>query len=87
MNSDVWFALMLSALAEMRHGTTTVRDLSRKLGMEQSALDGVLRFMLRKKLIRRLHPECRPKGCRGCHYQGKCQDLPVSGYELVEEPE
>ena len=79
--------MIQQVLAEMRRGTTSVRDLSRRLGMEQSALEGVLRFMLRKKLIRELHPECRPKGCRGCPYQGKCQDMPVIGYEVLGEPE
>ena len=77
--------MIRAILAEMRRGTITVRDLGRKLGMEPSALDGVLRFMLRKKLIRQLQPECRPKGCRGCHYQGKCQDTPVTGYGVVSD--
>jgi predicted transcriptional regulator len=70
-------------LAEVRAGTTTVHELSRKLSVEESALQGMLQFMVRKGLVRELHPGCRPKGCRGCRYQGKCQDMPVTGYEVV----
>jgi predicted transcriptional regulator len=71
-------------LAEMQHGSTTVKELSRKLKVEKSALEGMLRYMVRRGMIRELHPQCRPKGCRGCPYHGKCPDLPVSGYELVK---
>jgi predicted transcriptional regulator len=67
-------------LAEMRHGSTTVKELSRKLGIEKSALEGMLRYMVRKGMIRELHPQCRPKGCRGCPYHGRCPDLPIVGY-------
>ena len=74
-------------LAEMRRGTTTVKKLSRKLKVEQGALEGMLGYMLRKGMIRELHPQCRPKGCRGCPYQGKCQDMPVIGYEVTTESE
>jgi predicted transcriptional regulator len=70
-------------LSEIRQGTTTVRALSRKLRVEESALQAMLEFMARKGLVRELHPECRPKGCRGCRYQGKCQDMPVTGYEIA----
>ena len=70
-------------LTEMRQGTTTVKKLSRKLKIEKSALGQILQFMLRKGMIRELHPKCRPKGCLGCPYQGKCQDMPVIGYKVV----
>ncbi|MBN2465478.1 hypothetical protein JXD38_07630 [candidate division WOR-3 bacterium] len=71
-------------LTEMQRGSTTVKALSKKLGIEKSALEGMLRFMVRKGMIRELYPQCRPKGCRGCPYHGKCPDLPVVGYELVQ---
>ena len=73
-------------LAEMRRGSTTVKELSRKLGIEKSALEGMLQYMARKGLVREPHPECRPKGCRGCPYHGKCSDMPVIGYEIVLGP-
>ncbi|MBN2537711.1 MarR family transcriptional regulator [candidate division WOR-3 bacterium] len=73
-------------LAEVEHGPVTLKKLSRKLKVEQGALEQMLRYMVRKGLIRELHPECRPKGCRGCPYQGKCQDMPVIGYEVVKKP-
>jgi len=72
-------------LDEIRRGTTTVRGLSKKLKVEKSALEGMLRYMLRKGMIRELHPECRPKGCRGCPYKGKCDQMPVVGYELADD--
>ncbi len=75
--------MIQQVMAEMRRGTSTVKQLSRKLKIEQSALERMLRFMTHKGMIRELHPECRPKGCRGCPYQGKCQDMPVIGYEVV----
>ncbi len=71
-------------LTEIRGGSTTVRELSRKLDVEESALQGMLEFMVRKGLIRELHPECLPKGCRGCPYQGKCDQNQVVGYTLAE---
>lgn len=71
-------------LAEMRRGSTTVKILSRKLGVEKSALEGMLQYMARKGVIRELHPQCRLKACRGCPYHGKCPDLPIVGYELVK---
>ncbi len=75
--------MIQQVMAEMRRGTSTVKQLSRKLKIEQSALGQILQFMLRKRMIRELHPECRPKGCLGCPYQGKCQDMPVIGYEVA----
>jgi predicted transcriptional regulator len=72
-------------LAEMRRGSTTVRKLSRKLKIEKTALEGMLRYMVRKGLIRELYPQCRPKGCLGCPYHGKCSDMPVVGYEIVPQ--
>jgi len=68
-------------LAEMRRGSTTVKELSRKLGIGKSALEGMLRYMVRKGMIRELYPQCRPKGCLGCPYHGRCPDLPIVGYE------
>jgi len=68
-------------LAEMQRGSTTVKELSRKLGIEKSALEGMLRYMARRGMIRELHPQCRARGCRGCRYHGKCPDLPIVGYE------
>lgn len=79
--------MIRQVLAEMRRGTSTVKQLSRKLKIEQSALERMLGFMVRKGLVRELHPQCGPKGCRGCPYNGKCQDMPVTGYEVVVEPE
>lgn len=70
-----------AVLAEMQHGSTTVKELSRKLKIEKSALEGMLKYMVRRGMIRELYPQCRPKGCRGCRYHGKCPDLPVVGYE------
>jgi len=72
-------------LAEMRRGSTTVRKLSRKLKMEKTALEGMLRYMVSKGLIRELYPQCRTKGCLGCRYHGKCSDMPVVGYEIVPQ--
>jgi hypothetical protein len=71
-------------LKEVKAGTTSVRALSKKLGMERSALGRMLQYMVRKRLLRELHPECQPKGCRGCPYQGRCHTMPVVGYQLVE---
>lgn len=76
--------MIRQVLAEIRAGVTTVRELSRKLHVEESALQGMLEFMVHKGLIRELHPECRPKGCRGCPYQGKCDQHPAVGYTLAE---
>lgn len=70
-------------LAELRRGPTTVGELSRKLGVEQGALEEMLRFMARKGLIRELHAECVPVGCAGCSRAGRCAASPVTGYELV----
>jgi hypothetical protein len=70
-------------LAEMRHGSTTVKKLSRELKIDKSALEGMLQYMVRKGLIRELHPKCRSKGCLGCPYHGRCPDLPIVGYEVV----
>ncbi|UCG41714.1 MAG: hypothetical protein JSU73_07370 [candidate division WOR-3 bacterium] len=70
-------------LAEIRAGTTTVQELSRKFGVEESALQGMLKFMVHKGLVRELHPECRPKGCKGCRNQRECQDWPITGYEVT----
>jgi hypothetical protein len=74
-------------LREVKAGTTSVRALSRKLGVERSALGGMLQYMVRRGLLRELHPECQPKGCRGCPYQGKCHTMPVVGYQLTEPGE
>ena len=71
-------------LAEINRGTTAVRELSRRLGVEESALQRMLLYMLRKGLIRELHPQCQPKGCRGCRYKGKCDQTPVVGYTPTE---
>ena len=70
-------------LAGLRRGPTTVGELSRKLGIEQGALEQMLRFMARKGLIRELHAECVPAGCAGCPCAGRCAASPVPGYELV----
>jgi hypothetical protein len=70
-------------LAEIRRGPTTVVELSRKLGVEQGALEQMLRFMARKGLIRELHAECVPAGCAGCPSASCCRASPVTGYELV----
>jgi predicted transcriptional regulator len=73
-------------IAEMGRGPTTVKTLSRKLKVEPGALEAMLAYLVRKGLVRELRPECRPKGCRGCPYNGKCQEMPVVGYQLVEKP-
>lgn len=70
-------------LAAMRHGSTTVKKLSRELKIDKSALEAMLQYMVRKGLVRELHPECRSKGCLGCPYHGRCPDLPIVGYEVV----
>jgi len=70
-------------LAGLRRGPTTVGELSRKLGIEQGALEQMLRFMARKGLIRELHAECVPAGCAGCPCAGRCAASPVTGDELV----
>lgn len=72
-------------LAKMKRGTTSVRELSRRLGMEEGAVRQLLLFMVRKRMIRELHSECQPKGCRGCPAHGMCDSLPVTGYELTGE--
>jgi|GEM_PF-1194174 len=72
-------------LAELRRGPTTVGELSRKLGVEQGALEEMLRFMTRKGLIRELHPESGATGCAGCSSAGRCEATPVTGYELVPD--
>lgn len=72
-------------LAEMRRGSTTARMLSRKLGVEKSALDGMLRYMVRRGLVRELHHQCQSKGCRGCPYGRTCPDRPAIGYEVRED--
>ena len=69
----------------IRGGTTTLRELSQELHVDESALKKMLEYMLRKGIIRELHPECRPKGCRGCSHHGRCDSLPVTGYELSEK--
>jgi len=71
-------------LAEMRRGSTTVKELSRKLKIEKSALEAMLQYMARRGMIRELHPQCRPRGCLGCPYHGKCPDTPVVGYEASQ---
>ncbi len=70
-------------LAEMEHGTATVKELSRKLGIEPGVLEGMLGYMVRKGLVRAVYPQCRTKGCRGCRYSGRCEERPVIGYERV----
>lgn len=72
-------------LAELSRGSTTAAELARKLEVEQSALEEMLRFMARKGLIREVHPECRPAGCAGCPYAGRCAASPATGYVLVTE--
>ena len=75
--------MIQAILREIGAGTTSVRILSKRLGIERGALVGMLQYMMRKGLLRELHPECRPKGCRGCPYHGKCHTMPVVGYQLV----
>lgn len=73
--------------AAMAEGSKTVAELSRQLDVEPSALEQMLRFMIRKGMVRELHAECRAGGCRGCRHHGRCDDLPVTGYELVAPTE
>ncbi len=70
-------------LAEMEKGTTTVRELGRRLGMDESALGRLLQFMARKGLVRDLRRQCLPERCRGCPYLSQCHATPVAGYAPV----
>lgn len=73
-------------LAEMKQGTTTLRELSRKLGIEPGALDGMLRYMVRRGLVRETYHQCRVNECRGCRCLGRCEERPIAGYAAVAQP-
>jgi hypothetical protein len=75
--------MIRQVLDEMRRGTTTVGELGRRLGIERSALERMLRFMVRKGLIRQVHAEGGAEACRGCPYCGRCEERPVVGYQMT----
>jgi predicted Zn-ribbon and HTH transcriptional regulator len=66
-------------------GPLDMRELSRRLGIERSALDGMLDVLVRQGKLR----EVTPKVCAHCGKSGRC-DHELKGYtgskvyELVE---
>jgi hypothetical protein len=72
-------------LKTIEGGASTARQLAGCVGIPAGDLRPVLEGLVRRGLIRELHPECRPKGCRGCPYRGKCDQMPVVGYELADD--
>lgn len=58
-------------------GPLTVRDLSRRLGVEESAMEGMLEFLERKGRLSVYRPggeceECAATTCLECVFRGSC---------------
>lgn len=59
---------------ESNPGPVTAGELARKLGVQKSAVVGMLDFLERKGRLSFYRPdECaKARGCEGCVYRGSC---------------
>ena len=81
---------MLSAVVEEfenAQGPLTLADMSRRLGIDRSALEGMIQFLVRKGTLRQVGPDtaaCAQCGLRsGCAYH-QSGGLMGTAYELVK---
>ena len=62
---------------ESSDGPLTVRELARRLDVEESALTGMLEFLQRKGRLQMYRPGenqgCVSTSCAGCVFAGNCQ--------------
>lgn len=69
------FEEILRALKDSK-GPLTVRELAGRIGVEESALEGMLDFLERKGRLSVYRPgecdESGPERCTGCVYRGGC---------------
>lgn len=81
---------------EQSHGPVDIGELARKLGIDQSALDGMIRYWIRKGRLKEnqfLSTGCSGSGCgsscasgpQGCPFVGK-MPRSISLVLLEEEP-
>jgi hypothetical protein len=62
-----------------------LNDLSRRLGVQRSALDGMIEFLVRKGRLREVE-ECQPTACESCPLRSTCEPmLGIHLWELTEK--
>jgi hypothetical protein len=70
---------------ENAKGPVDLSDLSRRLGVQRSALDGMIQFLVRKGRLRELDMGETPPACTSCGHRNACTLVGIGkAYELAE---
>lgn len=77
--------LVLSSLHSNDFPTTLTRLENLQVDMNHLAL--VLRGVLIQRLVRKIHKECKSKGCEECDHTGYYDRIPIVEFAVIENPD